>query len=495
MSLMKISTDPTQPGEQLLLRPGMTSIGIDVDCHERFLFWSDVTSKTIMKADYAGQRVSAVVTSGLISPEGIAVDWLARNLYWTDSQLDRIEVAKLGDDYVDAGWTRRHRRSDTHLRPRKILVNTNLVNPRAIVVQPTRGRMFWADWNRHAPKIEVANMDGSERKIFIEDGLGLPNGLTLVEEWNQLCVADAKFGGIYCLDLDNPQDEMKKKVVYEASNTYPFGVVRHGDAFFWTDWKSNRVEGVGVVEGEPVGRKVGEFELPIGGNGRIYGIAVMSETCPNRVRGYVNPCARDNGGCGADSFCFARQDGSATCACPDGDRHCAAARPAAAATAVVATAADDDNASLRETAAPLLGILKTTKKTTTIPDTPATLLPHFSVTASTFDMTKPRTNTTTAASDAPTATSHTSAATSGTTAAAKATATSVSSTAPTDSNNSTASIASTAPVNSTANSTASIATTESANSTAVATESVNSTAAAASAASATVVTDTLTTST
>ena len=96
---MKISTDPSKPGEQMLLRPGMTSIGIDVDCYQRFVYWSDVTSKRIMKADYAGQRVATIVTSGLISPEGVAVDWMARNLYWTDSQMDRIEVAKMGDEY------------------------------------------------------------------------------------------------------------------------------------------------------------------------------------------------------------------------------------------------------------------------------------------------------------------------------------------------------------------------------------------------------------
>ena len=29
------------------------------------------------------------------SPEGIALDHLGRNIFWTDSQLDRIEVARL----------------------------------------------------------------------------------------------------------------------------------------------------------------------------------------------------------------------------------------------------------------------------------------------------------------------------------------------------------------------------------------------------------------
>lgn len=55
------------------------------------------------------------------SPEGIAVDHLGRNIFWTDSQLDRIEVARLDG------------------RQRRILFDTGLVNPRAIVVDPVRG--------------------------------------------------------------------------------------------------------------------------------------------------------------------------------------------------------------------------------------------------------------------------------------------------------------------------------------------------------------------
>jgi len=55
------------------------------------------------------------------SPEGIAVDHLGRNIFWTDSQLDRIEVARLDG------------------RQRRILFDSGLVNPRAIVADPMRG--------------------------------------------------------------------------------------------------------------------------------------------------------------------------------------------------------------------------------------------------------------------------------------------------------------------------------------------------------------------
>jgi low density lipoprotein receptor-related protein 5/6 len=54
-------------------------------------------------------------------PEGIAVDWIGRNLYWSDTGTDRIEVSRLN------GTSRR------------VLVSENLDKPRAIAVDPGEG--------------------------------------------------------------------------------------------------------------------------------------------------------------------------------------------------------------------------------------------------------------------------------------------------------------------------------------------------------------------
>ena len=54
--------------------------------------------------------------------------------------------------------------------------------------------VFWSDWNRETPKIESAYMDGTNRQVVIQEGLGLPNGLTIDQEAQQLCWADAGMG-------------------------------------------------------------------------------------------------------------------------------------------------------------------------------------------------------------------------------------------------------------------------------------------------------------
>lgn len=58
------------------------------------------------------------------SPEGIAIDWVSRLVFWTDSSLKRLEVATL----------------DGTLR--KVLLDKNIQNPRSIAVNPELGFVF-----------------------------------------------------------------------------------------------------------------------------------------------------------------------------------------------------------------------------------------------------------------------------------------------------------------------------------------------------------------
>ena len=66
-----------------------------------------------------GQEV--VLHADISNPDGLAIDWVARNLYWTDTGTDRIEVARLNGT------------------SRKVLISEDLDEPRAIVVDPVSG--------------------------------------------------------------------------------------------------------------------------------------------------------------------------------------------------------------------------------------------------------------------------------------------------------------------------------------------------------------------
>lgn len=55
------------------------------------------------------------------SPEGIAIDHLGRTMFWTDSVKDRIEVASLDGSQ------------------RRVIIDSDLVNPRAIITDSPNG--------------------------------------------------------------------------------------------------------------------------------------------------------------------------------------------------------------------------------------------------------------------------------------------------------------------------------------------------------------------
>lgn len=70
---------------------------------------------------YITSVLPQVLHSAVQSPDGIALDWAGRNLYWCDKGKDTIEVSKLDGQY------------------HKVLINQGLQDPRAIVLDPYNG--------------------------------------------------------------------------------------------------------------------------------------------------------------------------------------------------------------------------------------------------------------------------------------------------------------------------------------------------------------------
>lgn len=69
-------------------------------------------------------------------------------IYWTDAGRNSIEVAELDG------------------RNRKVLVWTDLESPRAIALHYHHGLMYWSDWGKNA-QIEQADMDGNNRLVSV----------------------------------------------------------------------------------------------------------------------------------------------------------------------------------------------------------------------------------------------------------------------------------------------------------------------------------------
>uniref|UniRef100_A0A673FYD1 Nidogen 2a (osteonidogen) n=1 Tax=Sinocyclocheilus rhinocerous TaxID=307959 RepID=A0A673FYD1_9TELE len=208
-----------QRSSVLLALHGSIVVGIDYDCRERKVYWTDLAGRTINRASLEpGSEPEIIINTALTSPEGLALDVARRRLFWVDSTSDKIETANLdGSD-------------------RRVLFDTDLVNPRAIIVDSPTRTLYWTDWNREAPKIERSSVDGQNRRVLVQDGIGLPNALTYDSTTGQVCWADAGTKRLECISPNGTG----RRVVHSNLN-YPFSMVAFSNHYYYTDWRRDGV--------------------------------------------------------------------------------------------------------------------------------------------------------------------------------------------------------------------------------------------------------------
>ena len=125
-------------------------VGLDFDAHADAIYYSDVILDVIYKANRDGTgKPQNVLASHHEGVEGLALDWAAKNLYYIDSRKGTLNVLKTGTN-------------DTNNR--KTLLK-DLKRPRAIVVHPNKGYIFFSEWDRPA-NISRADSDGKNVVVF-----------------------------------------------------------------------------------------------------------------------------------------------------------------------------------------------------------------------------------------------------------------------------------------------------------------------------------------
>ncbi|KAB0798924.1 hypothetical protein PPYR_06804 [Photinus pyralis] len=260
---------------------------IDVDFHweKKLIYITDVDRDVIQSINMKNlSEVTDVVSQNLSTPNGIAVDWIANNIYWTNAGKKLIEVSR---------WNG---------TSRKVIIMENLLEPRSITVFPRRGYLYWSDWGA-SPKIERSYMDGSSRKAIITAKLGFPNGLVIDYAAKRLYWTDARWDRIETSDLHGQNRIQLVHSEPNAPTTHPFGLTQYGDYMYWTDWYQKLI----VRADKASGKSSAIIRSNLDG---AMGITTVSAS---RQQGW-NPCAENNGGCTHLCFFKAR---NYTCGCPD----------------------------------------------------------------------------------------------------------------------------------------------------------------------------------
>ncbi|XP_052873130.1 low-density lipoprotein receptor-related protein 6 [Anopheles cruzii] len=259
------------------------AIAIDYDPVESFIYWSDKEESAIKRAPADGSApAEEIVTAEIQDPDGLAVDWLARNLYWTDTGTDRIQVCRLDGSF------------------RRVLIYDNLVEPRAIALAPTLGWMFWSDWGEKDPKIERASLDGTERVLIVSQNLFWPNGIALDVATRKIYWCDAKADKIEVANMDGSG----RNTILSDNLPHVFGLSLLGDHLYWTDWQRRSIDRAHKLTGtdratigeniaELMGLKVARLHEQRGTNPCAVNNGGCSQLCLNRPRDYVCRCQLD----------------------------------------------------------------------------------------------------------------------------------------------------------------------------------------------------------
>ncbi|XP_067349367.1 nidogen-2 isoform X3 [Channa argus] len=230
---------------------GSIVVGIAYDCRENQVYWTDLSARTISRASIApGAEPEILINTNLVSPEGLAVDFKRRRMFWVDSNPDVIESSNLDGS------------------GRRTLFDTDLVNPRAIIVVSSTGTLYWTDWNRDAPKIESSSVDGHNRRVVVSDGIGLPNALTYDSSSGQICWADAGTKRLECVSPDGSG----RRVIHSNLN-YPFSLVYYRNHFYYTDWRRD-----GVIAVSKHSSQFTDEYLP-DQRSHLYGITIATTNC------------------------------------------------------------------------------------------------------------------------------------------------------------------------------------------------------------------------
>ena len=269
-----------------------TAIGVSYDGYVDRMFWTAIADRkeAIMYADVNPHknRTGTIVNSGLAQPEDLAVDFMGRNVYFTDVEHKFVGVAHMGG----RGW-------------KKLIYGGVIDKPRAIAVYPQQGIMFFSDWGTLSPGIFRAEMDGSETMRIIDTRTVWPNGVAIDQAANRIYWSDAHHNILESADLNGGD----RRVVLQDVVKHPFSVAVFEDTLYWSEWQAKEIQSCNKFTGKNLTTLVKESSLhPMGI--QIYHPILQ----PIDVLLTENPCSGDI----CSHLCLLKSHGGRTCACPVG---------------------------------------------------------------------------------------------------------------------------------------------------------------------------------
>ncbi len=200
--------------ETLLTFENFLRLPMGMDAAGGKIYWTDATRDRIRRADLDGSNVEDVVLTRTIAeqslagsattPRDVALDLVSdpQKMYWIDAGTLNIEEGKIWRANLDGSSP-------------EALVTTGLVNPQSIALDVAGGKMYWTDSGTGGPnglqddKIQRANLDGSnvETLLTYENQLRVPRGIALDVAGGKMYWTDIVRDRIRRANLDGTEAE------------------------------------------------------------------------------------------------------------------------------------------------------------------------------------------------------------------------------------------------------------------------------------------------
>jgi hypothetical protein len=234
--------------------------GIAVDNEDKFVFWAEKSNDKagIFKSMLDGSAHQNVVSVGVETVEDLAVDWIGRHVYFTDSGRKHIVAC------------------DLHGTLCTVVISGQLGSPRAVAVYPENRLLFWTDWGSH-PHIGSSGMDGSQRKEIISSSIAWPNGLVVDETIHRIFWSDGKLNRIESSRIDGSDRSVLAVTAYR-----PYSIDVFENTIYWTNPVDHEIHSCDKFNGKNHQLILKEASLTPTG---------IHINHPSKQRHMYNPCA------------------------------------------------------------------------------------------------------------------------------------------------------------------------------------------------------------
>lgn len=266
------------------------------DSDNVMVFWVDRHAKEIKMASIPPSDVTRkkreeslkTVLSNLLDPRGVAVDWVGRNLYWTD-----------GGDWAHNNVIMV---STLEGRKKRTLFRTGLNEPYDIAVEPLSGRVFWTELGIK-PRISGASMDGKNKFNLVDSAIQWPTGITIDYPSQRLYWADPKAKTIESINMNGKDRFLVYHTDDNAAKPYKLEVFE--DKLYFTTYRTNNILSVNKFGMSDVGVLANRLN-------RASDILILQEN--KQARNVSNSCKDQP--CHQSALCI-NLPSSYTCLCPD----------------------------------------------------------------------------------------------------------------------------------------------------------------------------------